>query len=205
VEVRFHALLTSLTDGSKRLESRTGRYNFNRKPLSSFYRGQVSSWGKVRLARKADNLPAICEPNVERIWQPRHITNPLTSTACYRDSFTFSCKKSKVAPVLDKLSTRRSLQKSKVVPVLDKLSTRCSLQKSKVVPVLDKLSTRCSLQNSKVVPVLDKLSTRCSLQKVKLSLCLTNKHKVFSEVVPVLDRLSTRCSLLKKKVKLSLC
>jgi hypothetical protein len=37
--------------------------------------------GKGRLARKADNLTAICEP--------RRLTTLWVSTAYYRDSFTF--------------------------------------------------------------------------------------------------------------------
>jgi hypothetical protein len=38
--------------------------------------------GKGRPARKADNLTAICEPNVCKLWEPQ----PLTTL---RDSFTF--------------------------------------------------------------------------------------------------------------------
>jgi hypothetical protein len=40
-------------------------------------------------ARKADNLTAICEPIVEKMWEPRRLTTLWASTACYRDSFTF--------------------------------------------------------------------------------------------------------------------
>jgi hypothetical protein len=40
------------------------------------------SGGKGRLARKADNLTAICEPTV---WTSH---NTRVFTACYRDSFT---------------------------------------------------------------------------------------------------------------------
>jgi hypothetical protein len=39
--------------------------------------------------RKADNLTAICEPTVYKMWEPRRSTNLWASTACYRDSFTF--------------------------------------------------------------------------------------------------------------------
>jgi hypothetical protein len=38
-------------------------------------------------ARKAD-LTAICEPIVQKMWQPRRIQNLWASTACYRDRFT---------------------------------------------------------------------------------------------------------------------
>jgi hypothetical protein len=41
--------------------------------------------GKGRLARKADNLTAICEPIVYKMWEPRRLTTP-----CYRASFSFS-------------------------------------------------------------------------------------------------------------------
>jgi hypothetical protein len=45
--------------------------------------------GKGRPARKADNLTVICEPIVQKIWEPRRLTTLWASTACYRDSFTF--------------------------------------------------------------------------------------------------------------------
>jgi hypothetical protein len=43
--------------------------------------------GKVRPARRADNLTAICEPPVHKMWVPRSLTNLWASTACY--SFIF--------------------------------------------------------------------------------------------------------------------
>jgi hypothetical protein len=43
--------------------------------------------GKGRPARKADNLTAICEPIVEKMWEPRRLTTLWASTACYRESF----------------------------------------------------------------------------------------------------------------------
>jgi hypothetical protein len=53
---------------------------------------QESSWGrgKGRTARKADNLTAICEPIVYKMWEPRLLRNLWTSTACYTDSFTLT-------------------------------------------------------------------------------------------------------------------
>jgi hypothetical protein len=45
--------------------------------------------GKGRPARKADNLTAICEPIVQKMWDPRRLTTLWPSTASYRDSFTF--------------------------------------------------------------------------------------------------------------------
>jgi hypothetical protein len=42
--------------------------------------------GKGRPARKADNLTAICEPVVKKMWEPRHLTTLWDFTACYRDS-----------------------------------------------------------------------------------------------------------------------
>jgi hypothetical protein len=38
---------------------------------------------------KADDLTAICEPIVYKMWQPRRLTTLWAFTACYRDSFTF--------------------------------------------------------------------------------------------------------------------
>jgi hypothetical protein len=46
--------------------------------------------GKGRPARKADNLTAICEPTVKKMWKPQCLTALWASTACYRDSFTFT-------------------------------------------------------------------------------------------------------------------
>jgi hypothetical protein len=45
--------------------------------------------GKGRSAHKAENLTAICEPAVYKMWQLRHLTTVWAFTACYRDSFTF--------------------------------------------------------------------------------------------------------------------
>jgi hypothetical protein len=38
---------------------------------------------------RADNLIAICEPIVQKMWEPRRLTTLWSSTACYGDSFTF--------------------------------------------------------------------------------------------------------------------
>jgi hypothetical protein len=45
--------------------------------------------GKKRPARKADNLTAICESSVYKMWEPRRLTTLWASTACYRESFAF--------------------------------------------------------------------------------------------------------------------
>jgi hypothetical protein len=45
--------------------------------------------GKGRPVCKADNLTAICEPLVYKMWQPRYLTTLWASKACYRDSFIF--------------------------------------------------------------------------------------------------------------------
>jgi hypothetical protein len=45
--------------------------------------------GKGRPARKVDNLTAICELIVQKMWEPLRLTNLWASTACYRESFTF--------------------------------------------------------------------------------------------------------------------
>jgi hypothetical protein len=51
---------------------------------------QESSLGQWAAACKADNLTATCEPNVQKIWEPRRLTTLWASTACYRDSSNFS-------------------------------------------------------------------------------------------------------------------
>jgi hypothetical protein len=45
--------------------------------------------GKGRTAHKTDNLNAICKPIIYKMWEPLRLTTLWTSTACYRDSFTF--------------------------------------------------------------------------------------------------------------------
>jgi hypothetical protein len=47
--------------------------------------------GRGRPARKADNLTAVCELIVYKMWERRRLTTLWAFTACYRDSFTFIC------------------------------------------------------------------------------------------------------------------
>jgi hypothetical protein len=58
-------------------------------PLTEMSTGNLPG-GKGRPARKADNLTAICEPIVYKIWEPRRLTTLWISTACYRDNFNFT-------------------------------------------------------------------------------------------------------------------
>jgi hypothetical protein len=46
--------------------------------------------GKGRPARKADNLTAICEPIVYKMWEPQHLTTLWSSTVCCRDNFALT-------------------------------------------------------------------------------------------------------------------
>jgi hypothetical protein len=41
--------------------------------------------GKGRPVRTADNLTAICEPTVKKMWEPRRLASLRASVACYRD------------------------------------------------------------------------------------------------------------------------
>jgi hypothetical protein len=43
---------------------------------------------KGRPTRNTDKLSTFCEPIVEKIWEPRHLTTLWASTACYGVSFT---------------------------------------------------------------------------------------------------------------------
>jgi hypothetical protein len=45
--------------------------------------------GKGRLAHKADNLTAFCEPLIYKMWERRCVTTLWASMTCYRESFTF--------------------------------------------------------------------------------------------------------------------
>jgi hypothetical protein len=40
-------------------------------------------------ARKADNLTAICEPIIWKMWEPLRLKNLWASKACYRDSYIY--------------------------------------------------------------------------------------------------------------------
>jgi hypothetical protein len=46
--------------------------------------------GKGQPVHKSDNLTDICEPIFWKMWELRHLTTLWASTACYRDSFTFT-------------------------------------------------------------------------------------------------------------------
>jgi hypothetical protein len=50
---------------------------------------ESSWWAKERQARKVDNLTAICEPIVQKSWDPRRLTNPIGLHGLLKDSFTF--------------------------------------------------------------------------------------------------------------------
>jgi hypothetical protein len=51
---------------------------------------QLSSWGdQAQPAWRAANLSVICELIVKKMWDPRHVTNPWTSVACYDDIFPY--------------------------------------------------------------------------------------------------------------------
>jgi hypothetical protein len=43
--------------------------------------------GKERPAHKADNLTAIYEPIIYKMWEPRRFTTLYASKTCYSDSF----------------------------------------------------------------------------------------------------------------------
>jgi hypothetical protein len=45
--------------------------------------------GKGWPVHKTDNLTAICELIVWKMWEPRHLATLWATLTCYRDSFTF--------------------------------------------------------------------------------------------------------------------
>jgi hypothetical protein len=56
--------------------------------------------GKGRPALKADNLTAISEPTVYKMWKPQRLTALWTPTASYRDSFTFTSVTRRIQKVM---------------------------------------------------------------------------------------------------------
>jgi hypothetical protein len=59
------------------------------RPLTEISTGNILA-GKGRSARKTEYLTAICEPIVYKMREPWRLTTLWASTACYRNSFTFS-------------------------------------------------------------------------------------------------------------------
>jgi hypothetical protein len=62
--------------------------------------------GKGRPTRKAD-LIAVCEPIVQKMWEPRRLTIIWASTATYRDTFTLPYE-----AIMPLLNVTQSIQKS---------------------------------------------------------------------------------------------
>jgi hypothetical protein len=56
------------------------------KPLAEISTGNLPG-DKGRPGRKADNLTAICEPIIWKMWEPWRPTILQASTVCYRDRF----------------------------------------------------------------------------------------------------------------------
>jgi hypothetical protein len=57
-------------------------------PLTEMSTSNLPGACKERPARQAENLTAICEPTVYKMWEPRRLTTLWAFTACYRHSFT---------------------------------------------------------------------------------------------------------------------
>jgi hypothetical protein len=62
--------------------------------------------GKARPVRKTNNLAAICESLVQKMWDPQHLTTLQAYTECYGDSFIFL--------YVDEICTSQETQCSKV-------------------------------------------------------------------------------------------
>jgi hypothetical protein len=58
-------------------------------PVTEMSTRNLPGGGKGRPVRKAD-LTAICEPIVQKMWDPQRLTTLWASMASYRDSFTLS-------------------------------------------------------------------------------------------------------------------
>jgi hypothetical protein len=80
---------------------------------------------KRRTERKADNLTSICEPIVQKMWEPRRLSTLWVPTACYRDSFTlplsrrlkqFSLKAKNAGCFLTNLNHRQGLTSLREIP-----------------------------------------------------------------------------------------
>jgi hypothetical protein len=89
------------------------------------------SGGKGRAARGADNLTAICEPIVYKMWEPRRLTTLWAFTACYRDSFTilylFTMNISCLAGRIDYCSDGNSVSRHKGIMLATRVQCRHKL------------------------------------------------------------------------------
>jgi hypothetical protein len=54
---------------------------------NEYHKQEMLLGSRVRQARKAENLAAICEPIVYTMCDLRHLATLYVSTACYKDSF----------------------------------------------------------------------------------------------------------------------
>jgi hypothetical protein len=89
-DVNFLLLLTikALKDITKFISSRTMALG-STQPLTEMSTRNLPG-DKGWPESKADNLTAICEPIVWKMWEPRRLTILWALTACYRDRFTLS-------------------------------------------------------------------------------------------------------------------
>jgi hypothetical protein len=56
---------------------------------NEYQKSSLGGGGKGLSALKTDNITAICESIVYKMWERRRLTTQWASTACYRDDFTF--------------------------------------------------------------------------------------------------------------------
>jgi hypothetical protein len=87
-EIRFPINPLHLFFNWPSLYSRTLALVSTQRPTEMGTRDLPGSKGQPAL--EADNLTTICEPIVEKMWEPLCLTALWTSTACYKDSFTFT-------------------------------------------------------------------------------------------------------------------
>jgi hypothetical protein len=86
-------------------------------PLTEMSTKNLSE-GEGRSARKADILTAICEPTVKKMRELRRSATVWTSTACYRDSFTFLYFIDRILGVTDQWLQRHCWRKAGKVGLL---------------------------------------------------------------------------------------
>jgi hypothetical protein len=75
------------------------------------------------------------------MWEPRRLTTLWASTACYRDSFTFTCKwKQSIFALIEGVGLTGVCRKLHIEEVHNPYCSSDIVKKGEVIPVLNELS-----------------------------------------------------------------
>jgi hypothetical protein len=97
--------------------------------------------GKKRQARRSDNLAAICEPNVCKLWEPQPLTSLRATTACTGIALPYSCMLKSPTIIAENFVYPGCFLKTKVVSNMFRFSVTgkemISIEQVKTVTTVD--------------------------------------------------------------------